>query len=387
MRILFLSNYYTHHQEPLCEALDRLTEHRFSFVETEPFSEERKRLGWKAQTGVPFVQQYGELCRDGGDPVLEADAVILGSAPLALVRRRLRARKLTFLYAERIYKNGYEPLKWLPRVFRFWARYGRYPSLYLLAASGYAVGDYVRHGTFRGKCCRWGYFPETKTYDLFAQIAAKEPRKILWCGRFLDWKHPEAALETAKRLKDQGLPFELELIGAGPMEEELKRQARAMDLEDRVRFLGVMDAETVRTHMESAGIFLFTSDFHEGWGAVVNEAMNSGCAVVTSHAAGSVPFLLKQGENGLIYRSGDIDGLYGHVRSLLERPERQRELGAKAYETIKNLWNADCAAGRLLTLSEAIRRGTDWDLYRDGPCSRAPVLWNHWFPGEKLGRS
>lgn len=386
MRILFISNYYTHHQGPLCEALDRLTEHRFIFAETEPFPEERKRLGWKPQTGVPFVRQYGELCRDGGDPVLEADAVILGSAPLALVRRRLRARKLTFLYAERIYKNGYEPLKWLPRVFRFWARYGRYPSLYLLAASGYAAGDYRRHGTFLGKSRRWGYFPEAKAYDLSSLLAAKDPRKILWCGRFLDWKHPEAALETAKRLKDLGTPFELDLIGTGPMEEELKRRVREVGLEDRVRFLGTMDAEAVRTHMESAGISLFTSDFHEGWGAVVNEAMNSGCAVVASHAAGSVPFLLRQGENGLIYRSGDIDGLYGHVKTLLGRPERQRELGAKAYETITHLWNADCAAERLLTLAEELQKGGDGDIYSEGPCSRAPILWNNWFPEEKSGQ-
>ena len=49
--------------------------------------------------------------------------------------------------------------------------------------------------------------------------------------------------------------------------------------------------------MEKSEIFLFTSDKGEGWGAVLNESMNSACAVVASHAIGSVPFLLKDGEN------------------------------------------------------------------------------------------
>lgn len=51
-----------------------------------------------------------------------------------------------------------------------------------------------------------------------------------------------------------------------------------------------MKASEVRSYMEKADIYLFTSDFNEGWGAVLNESMNSGCAVVASHAIGSVPF-------------------------------------------------------------------------------------------------
>ena len=132
MKILFISNYYTHHQLPLCEALDMLTEHQFTFVETEAFSEERRHSGWETQDNVPFVKQYKELIRSGNDDLMTADVVILGSAPLSVVHDRLKARKLVFLYTERVYKNGYQPLKWLPRLYRFWSRYGRHQSMYLL---------------------------------------------------------------------------------------------------------------------------------------------------------------------------------------------------------------------------------------------------------------
>ena len=82
--------------------------------------------------------------------------------------------------------------------------------------------------------------------------------------------------------------------------------------------LGAMPPEEVRRHMEKADIYLFTSDFNEGWGAVLNESMNSGCAVVASHAIGSVPFLIKNGENGLIYENGNQLDLEKQVLRLLE---------------------------------------------------------------------
>lgn len=381
MKILFISNYYTHHQLPLCEALDMLTEHQFTFVETEAFSEERRHSGWETQDNVPFVKQYKELIRSGNDDLMTADVVILGSAPLSVVHDRLKARKLVFLYTERVYKNGYHPLKWLPRLYRFWSRYGRHQSMYLLCASAYTASDYALHGAFIGKSYRWGYFPETKEYDIYQLNARKNPTKLLWCGRFLDWKHPEVALAIAKRLKEKGYSFELKLIGNGPMEAELKQRVLEDGLSACVRFLGVMSTDAVREQMESAGIYLFTSDFHEGWGAVLNEAMNSGCAVVSSHAIGSVPFLIKHGENGLIYHNGNTDELYGQIKSLLDHPEQQRQLGVNAYQTIHQMWNAKNAAQRLLALVEQIQLRGQCDLYEEGPCSRASVIWNNWFKG------
>ena len=109
--------------------------------------------------------------------------------------------------------------------------------------------------------------------------------------------------------------------------------------------------------MEAADIFLFTSDFNEGWGAVLNEAMNSACAVVASHAIGSVPFLLHEGENGLIYKNGDENGLLDRVVQLIEQPEMRKRLGRKAYQTLTEQWNAEIAAERFLQLSEALLQG------------------------------
>ena len=124
--------------------------------------------------------------------------------------------------------------------------------------------------------------------------------------------------------------------------------------------------------MERAAIFLFTSDRQEGWGAVVNEAMNSGCAVIASDAAGSVPYLIRDGENGMVYHSGDVEMLTEKIRYLLQNPEEACRLGTGAYETMVTLWNAETAAERFLHMADAAANGMDMNqLYDSGPCSPA----------------
>ena len=99
--------------------------------------------------------------------------------------------------------------------------------------------------------------------------------------------------------------------------------------------------------------------------------MNSGCAVVGCEDIGSVPYLIREGQNGLVYASGDVDGLYGQVKYLMDHPGEQRRLGTAAYHTITERWNAETAAARFLELSRRILAGEKSpDLYEDGPGSR-----------------
>ena len=79
--------------------------------------------------------------------------------------------------------------------------------------------------------------------------------------------------------------------------------------------------------MEQADVFLFTSNYLEGWGAVLNEAMNSACAVVAGHGIGAVPFLLKHGKNGLVYKTGNFREFQAYVLQLCQDASLCRRLG------------------------------------------------------------
>ena len=203
MKIVFASNYFTHHQKPFCEEMYGLFGKDFVFVETKEISEERKKLGWESEH-PPYtihVDNDPALCEE---LINNADVVIIGSAPM---KKRIRERKLVFLYSERIYKNKkrckfyYYPL----HALLFWKQGKKAKNVYMLSASAYTAADYAKTNTFINKCYKWGYFPETKKFENVDKlIEEKSPNTLLWVARFIDWKHPEIPIAIAKRLKEDG---------------------------------------------------------------------------------------------------------------------------------------------------------------------------------------
>ncbi len=255
----------------------------------------------------------------------------------------------------------------------------------MLCAGAYTSADLLLQGAYIRKCYKWGYYPQTTHYENDDPMKYKNANQIdiLWCGRFIDWKHPEAAVELALLLMRDNIDFKLTMIGTGEREEVIDSLIKKYQLEDRVKRVGSMLPDQVRCYMEKADIFLCTSDFQEGWGAVINEAMNSGCAVVASHAAGAVPYLIQNGKNGLIYQSGNLHSLHQKVTYLIKNHKYIRELGQNAYESIVLEWNAKTATSRLLDLAEELKEHKYSNRYESGPCSVAQIISDHWFKEEK----
>ena len=379
MKVVFISNYFNHHQQPFSEAMYNLIGDDYAFIETAVISRERLALGWGVHDKPSYVKQnfLSEADQKQCQALIdEADVVIYGSAPYSLLTKRLNDGKLTMKYSERLYKKGC-PFYKLPWHFILnTKKYRRYKNLYILCASAYTAADFAKTFTFINKAYKWGYFPKTHRYDsVDALMQQKKPTTVLWVARFIDLKHPEYVIEVARRLKTENLDFQIQMVGNGPLWDMIAQQIKEFGLQDQVQLIGAVPADQVRKYMDDAAIFLFTSDRNEGWGAVLNESMNSGCAVVASDAIGAVPFLVKDGENGLCYKRCDVDDLYNKVKYLLEHAEYRNAIGRKAYETITTLWNAETAAQRFVHLCEKFLRGEKRpDLYEDGPCSKAPIM-------------
>ncbi|PIC68048.1 hypothetical protein CSV78_04450 [Sporosarcina sp. P16a] len=381
MKVTFYSNFLNHHQLPFCLEMYERLGRDFKFVATEPMHEERVELGYEDMSEkYPFtLNSYAtdENYHKALQLSEESEIVIIGSAPAIFIKERLKQNKITFRYSERIFKKGryrvVSPRSFFPLV----KNHTRYlnKNVYMLCASAYTAADFRLVGAYKKKAFKWGYFPEVKRHDIKELMEKKQNRvpKILWVGRLLGLKHPEQAIQVAAMLKASDYLFHMDIIGSGEMEDELKEMIEKYDLSTHVNLLGNMKPDEVRRHMERANIYLFTSDFNEGWGAVLNEAMNSGCAVVASHAIGSVPFLLEQNKNGLIYKNGDIHHLYKCVASLLDTTGLAERLGIEAYHTLYETWNAKYATTRLINLFESLLGGIHLH-YEQGPCSQAEIL-------------
>ena len=377
MKIVFVSNFLNHHQIAFCDALRKRCD-EFYFIATQDI----KNIGFQKAVDAEYVVKYYADAerRNAEDLILNADAVIFGACPNELIAKRMRENKLSFVFSERFLKKG-TWRRFIPRTRKaIQNRIAKYynQNIYALCSSAYLSYDLSFFGFSNDKCLKWGYFPEIRKYvDIRQVLGGKKKASILWVGRLIKLKHPEIVLLLAKRLKKQGYEFNVNIIGSGPLETKLLRLIKKYKLEDCVQLLGSMSPEQVRDYMEKSEIFLFTSDRREGWGAVLNEAMNSGCAVVASHIIGSVPFLIANINNGLIYKNSCLSSLFEKVKYLLENPNIRRELGGNAYQTIVNQWNAENAADRLCSIIESFYNG-HIKFYSNGVASESDIIKDTW---------
>lgn len=184
----------------------------------------------------------------------------------------------------------------------------------------------------------------------------------------------------ARQLKRLGYKFRINVLGVGPKSTIMKKLINKYSLQNEVILLGSVSSDNVRDYMLDADISLITSDRREGWGAVVNESMNSACAVVACENVGAVPYLIDSDDKGLTFRDCDWDTMCKHVIYLIENTDVRINMGIKSYKQIENVWNAENAAKNLLKLIESIQEGKDAGIAY-GPCSHAPIR----FRRSKLG--
>lgn len=382
MKLTFVSNYINHHQVPVSNELYRILGTDYMFIQTEPIEAERLQMGWQDETGkLSYLRLFYEEPEYCKKLILDSDVVVFGGTDdESYIKPRLAAGKLVLRNSERIYKSGQWKMitpRGLKKKYEDHTCYRKAP-VYLLCAGGYVASDFHLVRAYPHKMFKWGYFPETK--HLHKETLLEKHKEgvvsLLWAGRFLDWKHPELPILLAEHLKRNGYAFHLSMAGGGEMEEQIRNLIKAKKLEKEVTLCGYRKPAEVREMMEQAQVYLITSDYKEGWGAVLNEAMNSGCAVLASHAIGAAPFLLRHGENGLIFQSGNLTDLAEKAEVLLKSETERKRLGDAAYETILREWNAEKAADRLVKIAGKLLGGAGEEKVKKDDLSRENIVQN-----------
>jgi glycosyltransferase involved in cell wall biosynthesis len=379
MTLTFITNLVHHHQLPVADEFYKLLGDDYHYIATEPLPEWLVRGGYDPTLDRPYIVRSYRSCEEmelAKMLVDESDVVIHGAANEAWSLDRKEADKVTFHYSERWLKkisiHSLSP-RFLLGKYKYYFRF-RNKRTYMLCASAFTAQDVHRYGCFPNRCFKWGYFTkvddsfEIKSLNLCASTSKITP--IMWCARFLRWKHPELPVKLAARLKAKGYHFTLDMFGSGEEMENTKALIAEMGVEDCIRLCGNRPNDNILLEMRRHKIFLFTSDRNEGWGAVLNEAMANGCVPVASDAIGSVPYLVKNGVNGMTFHSCDIDSLFGAVCALLDNKIKMNTMAVAALRTMQYNWSPRMAAENFIDLAQHILHGIlDQYSREDGPAS------------------
>lgn len=416
MKIVMVSNYINHHQIPFCEALCKQVGDDFCFIQTEKMEQKRIDMGWEnIAHNLSYVICSYENEREAKKKIDESDLLLAGwLEDEKLIQERLKNNKPIFRISERIYREGQWKVispKGLLHKYIDHIRYRKAP-IYLLCCGAYVASDFELIKAYPNKKYKFGYFPKFIGYDNFDDLWKKkdtlnvievnaceelpmEPPvltdneiQIVWAGRFLELKHPEYMIKLASDLAAMGYRFHIHMAGSGEMEDELYNMAEYELIREHISFYGFLTPDKIRELMEKCHIHIFTSNFLEGWGAVVNEGMNAGCAEVVSDEAGCGLFLIEHEKNGLLYSDGKYENMLRQVLKLFDNPSLIKKYSEAAYKTISNEWNAEVAAKRVIDFYNKIiseKAGENGqDVSFTGPMSKAPIIKPKFFANGKL---
>jgi glycosyltransferase involved in cell wall biosynthesis len=195
--------------------------------------------------------------------------------------------------------------------------------------------------------------------------------RLVCVARLAEQKGQLLLIQAAALLRDEGIDFELILVGDGPMRREIEHLIDQLDLGRQVRITGWMSNADVRREILEARAMILPS-FAEGLPVVIMEALALGRPVISTYVAG-IPELVHEGVCGWLVPAGSIEDLAEAMRdALTAEPSRLEAMGRAGASRVTERHDAKIEAGKLadlITASAGVRGGTV-----AAPRSSAPVL-------------
>ncbi|HNP99813.1 MAG TPA: glycosyltransferase family 4 protein, partial [Bacteroidia bacterium] len=136
-------------------------------------------------------------------------------------------------------------------------------------------------------------------------------RVVLFVAKYIPKKRPLDLLQAIALVQDPNL-YTI-MVGEGPMRTALEDFIREKGLRG-VILTGFVNQTELAAYYAAADIFVLCSGVGETWGLSVNEAMNFDLPVVISSTAGCSADLVRMGENGYVFREGDVLDLSECIR-------------------------------------------------------------------------
>ena len=176
---------------------------------------------------------------------------------------------------------------------------------------------------------------------------------ILYSGKFEAKKRPLDLVEAFAGLKSPDV-FLL-MVGEGVLRRDIERLAELHQLQHKLLLTGFVNQLAIAEYYAVADLFVMCSDVGETWGLSVNEAMNFSLPVLVSNRCGCQKDLVRSGENGFVFRTGDVEvlrQLFNIVASM--ENEKIQEMGAKSLQLVNACNFAAIGKGLQKAIAESL---------------------------------
>ena len=333
------------HMAVLAAALAR-TGCRVTYVTEQVMTSDRAALGWQAPElpGVELrraatAQQAAKLAADAPAQAVHLCQGIRANGVVAAAQRALARRGRGFwVIMETVEDTG---LAGLARRLLYRAQFLRWRRhIHGVLAIGRQTVQWVQaRGVPDARVVPFAYFLQDDDGSVLAQAAQPGGAfRLLFVGQFIELKRLDLLIDALASVADRVPEFRLQVIGSGPLEGALRSKAEAL-LGQRLEWLGQLPMHEARQRMALADCLVLPSR-HDGWGAVVSEALMAGTPAICSDRCGAAEVALASGTGG-VFASGDQRALEAllvqQIAQGRQTPERRaalaqwaRALGAEA---------------------------------------------------------
>ena len=176
-------------------------------------------------------------------------------------------------------------------------------------------------------------------------VRVDEPR-FLYVGRLSIEKGLDDLFAAFCTLHRRFPGARLDLVGAGPLADDLKRRVINLNMTHAISFLGSKNLEEISALFEACTALVLPSH-SEPWGLVVNEALSYGCPVVVSGACGCVPDLVREGVTGYAFESGNSEDLARALDSVRHLSDDREAVARNCLEVVAD-YTPERAATQIL---------------------------------------
>ena len=176
--------------------------------------------------------------------------------------------------------------------------------------------------------------------------------RVIVVGRLSPEKGHGILLEAVRKLADDGVDVEVEMVGDGPFRDALRRQEADLGIERLVTYSGELPAEEVSRRLIDADIFCLPS-FSEGLPISIMEAMAVGVPVVSTWISG-IPELAVHEVTALTVPPGNSDALSAAIKRIATDEALRARLVPKARAAVERMHSRDKNAGQLAKIFRAV---------------------------------